>query len=51
MGSETLKILEEGTGNNFSDNDKSKINYWDHIKIAETESKETINKTKTEPTE
>ncbi len=67
MKPETIKILEERTGNNFSDighssifldmfpearETKAKINYWDLIKIKSfCTVKETINKTKRQPLE
>ena len=67
MRLETIKILEESTGSNFSDTScnniflymspearetKAKINYWDYIKIKSfCASKETTNKAKRQPTE
>ena len=52
---ETIKILEKSTGGNLSPEareTKAKRNYWDYIKIKSfcTE-RETINKTKRQPTE
>ena len=67
MRPETIKILDESKGSIFSDTDhsnifldtspearetKGKINYWDYIKIESfCTAKETINKTKRQPTE
>ena len=67
MRSEAIQILEERTGNNFSDighsnifldmipearEIKAKINYWDYIKMESfCTVKETTNKTKRQPTE
>ena len=67
MRQETIRILEEKTGNNFFDlchsnfllntspdarETKAKMNYWDHIKIKSfCTAKETINKTKRQLTE
>ena len=67
MRQKTIKILEENTGSNHFDltrsnllldmlpkarEIKAKINYWDFIKIKSFyTSKETINKTKRQPTE
>ena len=67
MRPETIKILEENTGSNFFDishsnffldmspeakETKTKINYWDFIKIKNFYTvRETINKTKRQPTE
>ena len=66
MRPETIKILEDSTGSNLSDVSngnifldmspeareiKAKINYWDYIKIKFCTAKETINKTKRQPTE
>ena len=64
---ETIKTLEENTGNNLFDLScfsflldmslkareiKAKMNYWDLIKIKSfCTAKETINKTKRQPTE
>jgi len=65
--SETIKTLEENTGSNLfyishsnffldmsleAKETKAKINYWDLIKIKSfCTAKETINKTKRQPTE
>ena len=62
MRPETIKVLEESTGSNFSDighnnifldmspeerETKAKINYWDYIKIKRfCTAKKTTNKTK-----
>ena len=67
MSQETIKILEEKTGNSFFDlghsnflldmspkarEIKAKMNYWDLIKIQNfCTAKETINKTKRQATE
>ena len=67
MRSEITKILEEHISNNFSGmgynniflamfsearETKAKINYWDYIKISSfCTVKETVNKTKRQPTE
>ena len=65
MRPETIKIFEESTSSNFSDSHsnifldmspearetKAKINYWDYIKTRSfCTAKETINKTKRQPT-
>ena len=67
MRTETIKILEESTGNNFFDighsnifldrsiearETKAKVNCWDYIKInVFCTAKETINRTKRQPME
>ena len=67
MSQETIKVLEENTSSNLFDTGRSnflqgtspearetkaKINYWDFIKIKIfCTTKETINKTKRQPTE
>ena len=67
MRHETIKILEDNTGSNLFDigcnkflqdmppqarKTKEKINYWDFIKITSfCTARETINKTKRQPTE
>ena len=67
MRPETIKILEESTGNDFSDigytniflavsleakETKAKMNYWDSITIKHfCTAKETVNKTKRQPME
>ena len=67
VGQETIKILEENIGSNFFDlglsnllldtspearKTKAKMDYWDFIKIKSfCTMKETLNKTKRQPTE
>ena len=57
----SIKILEEITGNTLFElghsnilqdtSTKAKMNYWDFIKIRSFCSKDTVNKTKRQPTE
>ena len=65
MRHDTIKLLEENTGKTFSDinhtnvfsvsqgnRNKSKINKWDQLKLTSfCIAKETINKTKRQPTD
>ena len=66
MRPETIKILEESTGSNFSDIDhsnvfldmspeareiKAKINYWDYIKIKSFCTVKEVIRTKRKPSE